>query len=235
MTVLAVPCINRPDLLIRLIESVDEPVTILVIDNSPDGSIGRAATGVYPKAAGAEIRVLWFPHNLGVAASWNLAIKYAPRDPFWLIANGDTELAPGDLRNLMAEAAKGGPRWVGMNGDWRVFAITHECVRDVGLFDENYYPVYCEDVDYEHRCDLAGVEWYTIPGGASHWGSAAISSGYALQNNRTYPANVEYHLQKWGSLPRHGEPNQSPFQDGGQHDEWALDIDRWRDLSWEVP
>jgi len=231
MTILAVPCINRPDLLIRLVESVDEPVTVLVIDNSPDGSIGRAATGVYPKAAGAEVRVLWFPHNLGVAASWNLAIKYAPRDAYWLIANGDTELAPGDLGRLMDEAERGGARWVGMNGDWRVFAITSCAIRLAGWFDENYHPIYCEDADYEHRCTLAGVEWYTIPGGATHAGSAAIASGYGDDNARTYPANVAYHRLKWGGGPR-SERFDAPFDEDGPEDEWTLDIARLRDLGW---
>jgi GT2 family glycosyltransferase len=31
-------------------------------------------------------------------------------------------------------------------------------VRDVGLFDEGYYPAYFEDTDYERRLARAGVE-----------------------------------------------------------------------------
>lgn len=228
---LAVPVINRPDLLERLLDSIDlVPDRVLVIDNSPDGLDfdvpDRLARVLYHEAP---------PANLGVAASWNHAIRTHARLPWWCIANADTELAPGDLARLAAEMDRGGPRWVGMNGDWRVFGLSAEAVEAAGWFDENYFPCYVEDVDYERRCDLAGVQRYFIEGGATHVGSAAYRSDerYARANGRSYPANVAYHVAKWGGGPRGGERFTTPFDSGAPLASWTLDLRRLRDLAWD--
>ena len=225
---IGVPCINRPDMLATFLRSIDETAHVLVIDNSPDGSVSRFIDGW------SGVTVLRFPHNLGVAASWNLVVKWAPLEPYWVIANADAKLAPGDLSDLRAEMELGGPRWVGMNGDWRVFGITADAIRLAGLFDENYHPVYAEDCDYERRCGLSGVEAYTIGTGTTHSGSAAIRSdpAYAERNARTHPSNLAYHAAKWGGGIRGGERFATPFDRGGSARDWTLDIDRLRTNTW---
>lgn len=225
--IVAVPVINRPDLLVRFLDSVDEPCDLIVIDNSPDASVLDAI-------GDRDVQVVCPPSNLGVAASWNLAIRSNPGEPFWIIANADTELAPGDLRNLASEMQKRGPRWVGMNGDWRVFGISAEAVELAGFFDENYHPIYCEDADYEYRCSLAGVPWYSIFGGATHAGSAAIRSDsrYGARNAATHPSNFAYYVAKWGGSLRGGEVFASPFDRGGHVGDWRLDLSRLRANAW---
>ncbi len=201
MTVLAIPFLTGEVDLRACLASVDVSATTVVIDNSE--------AGIDPDIADWVIEL---PHNLGVAASWNLAIKCYPHDPFWLIANHDTVFAPGALDRLIEEMRKPGPRWVGMNGDWRVFGINAECIETVGWFDESFVPVYCEDADYEYRCTLAGVPWYFIEGGTTHAGSASIRDPrYAAGNARTYPANRAYYRAKWGGDLRGGETFTSPF------------------------
>ena len=231
---LSIPVISRPDLLARCIASIDVSVgRLVVIDNSPTGGYASVVEANVPDCVDD-----WFvcepPANLGVAASWNLAIRTAPDVPWWCIANADTEVGPGDLARLAAEMDKGGARWVGMNGDWRVFGITRSVIERVGWFDENYHPIYCEDADYERRCTLADVDWYSIPGGASHAGSATIAEDrYRRENDRTYPANVAYHVAKWGGPPRRGL-FLSPFDAGGSVSEWTLDLRRLRANTWEA-
>lgn len=227
MTVIGVPVINRPDLLARFLDSIDVDWPVVVIDNS-DGDAIAEVCGSRP------VTYLPMSANLGVAASWNLVIRTHPQDLWWCIANADTVLATGDLDRLALEMDKPGPRWVGMNGDWRVFGISAECVDRVGFFDENFHPCYCEDADYEYRCTLAGVPWYTIAGGATHEGSAAIRSDarYADGNARSYPANRAYYEQKWGGPLRGGERFTTPFDTGGSVRDWALDLGRVRDLAW---
>ena len=222
--IVGIPVINRPDLLLRMVDSIDVPAEVVVIDNSPDGAIVDAL-------GDRDVSLVIPPTNLGVAASWNLIIRTHPAEPWWVIANADTELAPGDLERLAAEMAKPGPRWVGMNGDWRVFAINAAAIEAAGFFDENFHPIYCEDADYERRCSLAGVHWYFVPGGATHAGSTAIRSGYAAANARTYPANVAYYAAKWGG-PVRGGTYTSPFNRGGSVRDWALDLWRLRELAW---
>lgn len=223
MTVLVIPFLTGQDALRRCIDSIAPGIDVLVIDNSDGGVVDIDLRGWF----------LSMPHNLGVAASWNLGIKSYPHEPYWLFANHDTVLAPGDLDRLIAEMEKGGPRWVGMNGDWRVMGLTREAVETVGFFDENYHPIYCEDADYERRCTLAGVPWYFIDGGATHVGSATIRDPrYGRANARTYPANVAYHRSKWGGPPR-GERFTTPFDSGASLAAWTLDVRRLRDLAWD--
>lgn len=222
---IGVPCINRADLLACLLSSIDEPWPIVVVDNSTGLDV-VAACEPY------DLSLVMPPANLGVAASWNLIIRTHPNEPWWCIANADAELGPGDLANLAAEMAKPGPRWVGMNGDWRVFGINASAVEQVGFFDESFHPIYCEDADYERRCTLAGVPWYFIEGGVTHVGSAAIAAGYSAENARTYPGNRAYYVAKWGGDLRGGETFQTPFDRGGSIRDWTLDLARLRELSW---
>lgn len=225
--VLGIPVINRPDLLAECIASIDHDVRLVIIDNSREGfaaEIAPAAWTVRP------------PSNLGVAASWNFIIRTAPADPYWLIANADTTFGPGDLARLCAEMERGGPRWVGINGDWRVFGLSAEAVEKVGFFDEGgFVPIYCEDADYEYRCSLAGIPWYFLHGGSTHVGSVSYRSDErnGQHNARTYPANVAYYRQKWGGSPRSGECFTTPFNAGGHLGDWRLRLDRLRDNAWD--
>ena len=226
MTVLGIPVINRPDLLRACLESIDADVTVVVIDNSGTGTLGDVASEVRPDAI-----IVDPPSNLGVAASWNLVIRSYPRERSWLIANADTVFGPGDLARLIEEADTDEPRWVGVNGDWRVFAINAACVERVGLFDEQFIPVYCEDADYEYRCTLEGVRWDFIDGTSTHVGSVCLGD-FRSANDRTYPANVAYYRAKWGGDLRGGETYLTPFDRGGPVSEWSLSLARLRDQSW---
>lgn len=224
---IGVPVINRPDLLRRFLDSIDEPWPVLVIDNSTGDEIADVC-------AIRPVTHVRMPSNLGVAASWNLIIRSYPNEPWWCIANADTQLGTGDLARLTAEMAKPGPRWVGMNGDWRVMGLNRDCLDVVGWFDENYVPCYAEDADYEYRCRLTGVPWYHIAGGAKHEGSAAIRSDprLAAGNAKSYPANLGYYAAKWGGSLRGGETFTTPFNLGGSVRDWTLDPWRLRELAW---
>lgn len=233
--VLVIPVINRPELLARTLASIDVPVDRLVlIDNSTTGGLAADAL-----AAVGDLPVEWAaivepPDNLGVAASWNFGIRTSAGAPWWCIANADTEFARGDLAALADAMDDPGARWVGMCGDWRVFGINAATIETVGWFDENYHPIYCEDVDYERRCTLAGVPWWFVDGASTHEGSVSWRSDdrYRRANARTYPENVAYHRAKWGGGPRGGEVFTTPYDRGGSLAEWTLDLSRLRRLRW---
>lgn len=226
--VLGIPVLRPREVhyLRRLVGAVHEQVRLVVIDNS----------------AGA-IDWDWLPDdvwltqpmgNLGVAASWNLVIRATPDEPYWLIANADTELGPGDLEHVMSECAKGGARWVGIGGDWRLFGITADCIDRVGWFDENFHPIYCEDADYERRCALAGVPWdNSHPAqGKHHGGHSWRGTESTYDNERTYPQQVAYFCAKWG-VPnvRATGGFSTPF--GRDVADWAPpSLSRLRSLGW---
>jgi hypothetical protein len=189
------------------LDSIDIPVRLIVIDNSPTDE----TWDVVPD----DCHVIDMPGNIGYPASVNLVIKSLPDEPYWLFANHDVVFAPGDLSRLVGATESGEWGWVGVN-DWRVFGLTSETVERVGLFDENFHPAYCEDADYERRCTLAGVRWGAIPGDTTHVGSAVIKGypEYERGNRRSYPANVAYFREKWGTDVRMPGGYETPFDSG---------------------
>jgi GT2 family glycosyltransferase len=228
--VLGIPVIGRPDLLRAAIASIDEPVgRLVIIDNTPHG-LGDAAETVCPPSV-ADLCVTRPPSNLGYAGSINHVIKTHPAAPWWCFTAADVVFGPGDLAQLALTMT--GARWVGIGGDWRAFGLTAEAVDRVGLWDENFYPAYCEDADYEYRCTLAGVEWGFIAGTTTHAGSTTIQEArYAERNRATYPANRRYFAAKWGGELRGGEAFTTPFDRGGSVADWTLDLRRVRDQQW---
>lgn len=222
--VLGVPYINRKDLLVGMLESVNQSVEqLIIIDNSPQ----RDLLGFeWPNA-----RVISMGHNLGVAASWNLIIKVTPLAPWWLITNSDIVFGPNDLASLTTHM--GEYELATMRG-MAVFAIRPDAIEKAGWFDEGYLPAYCEDNDYSWRCQLTGVKSIELEYECQHVGSAVIGSEprYRSENNRTYPQNVLYYERKWGGIMGK-EVYRTPFNKGGDPREWTLSPVRLAELTWK--
>lgn len=216
---LIVPILARPELLRAMIESIDYPVEkIVVIDNG----------GVVP----ADIEAIHLPHNIGVAASWNLGIKVTPRAPWWLIVNSDLTFGPGDLERL-ANTVSPRPALYKMLG-LAAFAINQATLEAIGLFDESFHPAYNEDIDYQRRADLAGVPHIEVGFSGTHVGSATIFADliYRRQNAITHPANDRYYERKWGGTKQGGERFATPFNNGFDLTYAPVDYRRIRDQAW---
>jgi hypothetical protein len=140
--VISIPILNRYDLLDASLNAVDFPVgEILIINNGPE---------IYqPKRKDLNVRVLNLPSNLGISASWNLAIKLYPHESFWVFASADTIWRPGGLEKLFNTSGKS--RLVTTHRGFCVFSLGEDLVREVGLFDEYFYPYLFEDSDYAER------------------------------------------------------------------------------------
>jgi GT2 family glycosyltransferase len=223
--VLGIAYISRPDLLRRLLASIDTEVgRIVIIDNSPDVSWASASL---PE----DCYVIRAHHNLGVASSWNLIIKANPLADYWVIANSDVTFGRGDLDRLDAHMQTVGG-WALMP-DPIIFGIDPHVIELAGWFDENIAPAYFEDNDFARRCALAGVQVNHLPFGGLHEGSATINSDvrYRNANNRTFPQNQRYYISKWGGGPGQ-EVYSTPFNQGGDIRATQPSIERLRALTW---
>lgn len=235
--VLMVPFLNRPDLLCRLVDSIDFPVDqFVVVDNSHDTNWKsiRASKGVYPKDRNKIMQP-----NAGVAASWNQVIKQFPAS-WWLLVNNDIEFAPGDLEKMaVASAQHPGVGCLYGNHGASFWAVTAHGINTVGLFDENFYPAYCEDCDWSTRADLLGVERKNVPfiksrhGDDQMTGSCTIYSDPVLRakNGHTHQGNMDYYVAKWGGSPGK-ETYETPFNAGGPVDVWRFDTKRRATQLW---
>jgi GT2 family glycosyltransferase len=214
ISALVVPVLNRPDLLQRMLASIDHPVEHLaIIDNGHVLPPGKQVVENVQRT-----HVITMPWNLGVAGSWNLGIKSLPFAPWWLIVNSDAHFPPGSLARMEQAARPDALVMSAASPRWACFALGEDVVRRVGLFDEALHPAYFEDNDYTRRCEAAGVPIVHTGIPVHHDNSSTLAGGYQRANDRSFPANHAYYADKVA---------RGDLSAG----EWSLD--RRRDLSWD--
>lgn len=146
-------------------------------------------------ARGVPIIVLTPEENLGVAASWNAMLTWAGIVAI-TISNDDVELGEDALEILDSELTR--HDFVHAGG-WCLFAQTRACTDRVGFYDENFYPAYYEDSDYEWRLLLAGIPVHHAQVTLKHEGWATTQVDSSL--NDAPQKSAEYFLRKWGGMP----------------------------------
>jgi GT2 family glycosyltransferase len=174
LSLLGVPVLNRPDLLLNLLNSLDHPVkTLAIVDNSVGSSAERdvaTALGELQQAGHPLIDTIAVARgfgNSGVAASWNQMLRAFPNASVALMVNNDVHFSPrvisAALANIQADKAQFVPLLPSPQ-EFSAFLITPLCWNRIGLFDESFHPAYCEDLDYRDRLRAdASVEWLTLP------------------------------------------------------------------------
>jgi GT2 family glycosyltransferase len=220
---------NRPGRTRRLIESAQRAcrhdLTSIVFSHSRQPAKLQELERL---AQRPDVIYLDYGVNRGLAKSWNEGILLAADKGFevTLVVNEDVLMGAGDV-NRLAEAALERPECLLVMGrayhayearwgpsEYGCFAITPRALSTLGCFDENFFPVYCEDSDYRRRAALAGLENYCCPdtnilhGGGESLGDPAL----AAQNRVTYQRNREYFIRKWGEVDGHCR-FERPFDD----------------------
>lgn len=181
-----------------------------------------------------------YRENRGLSTSWNdgLVISQAQGADAMLILNDDVQISRDDMLK-MAQGGIDHPECGIIEAEgWNermqehqrlgfaCFGINQIALDVVGLFDEQYYVIYGEDVDYSRRCNLLGVTFHNV--GQTkivHKGSETIATVPALraQNQVTFPRNENYHRLKHGG-PYGRETFQYPF--GDPQLSWRIDTDQ---------
>lgn len=193
----------------RLVDSIDHPVDKLcIVQNGSDPDVVAAIDDLrINKRQWINSVYVERPfRNMGVSPAWNTIIKGFPECPYWLISNNDTLFLPGDLAKFNAAwQANQGAVITAPNGAFSCFAIGPEVVAKVGLFDENIWPIYSEDLDYIIRMRRENVSLIPLNSeiGEANNGSWTIrsSQSYRSANDITQARNGEYVSTKWG--PNH--------------------------------
>ena len=146
---------NCPHWIWRLFYSIDYPVdNFVVFNNNGRGQITRELDLLVaaPHKFVKKVHVVHMPANLGCSGAWNLIIKSFLKAPYWVISNHDVMYEPGFLKEMNEKAQDKETGVVhGKNGGWDIFLLKDWMVKRYGLFDENLYPGYCEDLDYGMR------------------------------------------------------------------------------------
>ncbi len=213
LPLLGVPILNRVDLLERLLTSLDAPVhTLAIVDNSVDrpGCISAELDALRERGHPliSQIHIARPFRNLGVAASWNLILSAFPEAPLALLANNDIQFAPGVLAQALACLDPGRPQFLGLLAPPNAFAaflLTSLCWDQLGLFDANFHPAYCEDLDYRDRL-AANPAVQQLDGRFAHAAMAACNPSHsatigsdpelARHNRTSYALNSLWYLSE---------------------------------------
>lgn len=159
--------------------------------------------------------------NHGVAASWNIGARamYEQGADWTVIISAGVRFGePGglDLVEAMAEypdaliveAGRYRSSTDPKDGfGWHLFAVHRRTFDDVGLFDENIWPAYLEDTDFNYRMKAFygdRFDWSRAP----HWPRVPVdgdlaskSHGAALGKVKTGFGQMDYYIRKWGAPP----------------------------------
>lgn len=213
--VIGVPIVNGFKWIQRLVSSIDYPVdNLIIINNNGRGELTEELDNLckinyyYIK----NIKVCHLPANIGVSGAWNLIIKCYMNAPFWMIVNNDVSFTSGFLKSFIenAEDPDTGIVFANSSMSYDLFLLKDWVVQKVGLFDENCYPAYVEDVDYYIRCSNAGIK--TVNAGLSYFHGDEENT-YSTTGSQTWridPSlrekldhsrlqNEYYMYHKWGS------------------------------------
>ena len=205
---------SRFELADRLLASIDYPVeNLVIVDNS-----GKQT---YVPVKPEMVKRMWLiqvPYGLGYGGGLNLIVKTTPFAPYWVLLNDDSVLAPGALQKISEEVDPDTINFLSIMPKWSGFVLGEKVVKDVGLFDERFHPIYFEDNDYERRIINAGFEAKFIHATLAHDNSSTIGGGFHSQNSQTFSKNNLLYLHKEAT---------DDFSEGA----WSLQIRR--DNSWE--
>jgi hypothetical protein len=248
--VMGLPILNKPELMTRMLDSVDEDIERLyIVDN---GGVVRADSVRGYRAN--NVHVCDPGYNVGVGPSWNLIIKANIQAPWWLITSNDMLFEPGCLSRLLddMDAHDGRPHLarivIGHDRKWGhhfgAFALNAECVDTVGWFDENIQPIYYEDTDYIARMMRAeglGFTLSDIDSESTHVGEQSwkTDSHHAVGNKRSWDLNRDYFDEKWNAADGRKETAQfdvpfNVFNDDGLRYWPQPTVERMRQQDWHV-
>lgn len=191
---LIVPVLKRFDLFAELINSIDYPVLPIVIDN--------------------------WRGNRGVSAAWNLGMYKSLQagNQYAIIVNDDVIFDKDVICELVksikeTDAVMVSPyaenseyfndpeNWI----DYCCFIVDiKKLIKNVGWFDENFYPAYFEDNDMRRRIKLSGLKTFSRKDlKITHAVSATqfADPNNPVTSNEAFNKNYEYFIKKWGGEP----------------------------------
>jgi hypothetical protein len=223
--VIGTAIVNTPYWLYRMIMSVDYPTKEFVIfNNNGRGQITKeidALKDISHKYID-KIKVCHLPANIGCSGAWNMIIKCYMMEPYWIISNHDLCFQKGFLHKMVEASADAETGIVNAGyNQWEIFLIKDWVIQEYGLFDENFYPAYAEDLDYLMRLLVKPVKQIHVGTGYLHGeedystsGSQTWRSDLSLKekmDTSRYLNEHEYMTEKWGSEWRSLKPYENPF------------------------
>jgi len=213
----------------RMLASIDYPIDriLIKIGNADPVAINHMATSVKhaqtrnPRFLHNNVRLHIDKQNPGAANGMNLGLRYllnsSSINTWALIVNSDIEFKANTLRYFasnmrrhIAEApASFGIGFMNLHASatWSAFAPTKRLVERIGLFDENFYPAYMEDIDYAYRLLLSGFKVAMFPDALVAHGPIEHGENNYISGTTFTIRSVRHKYAKSSNLQRLGVVN----------------------------
>lgn len=203
--IVGIPTINRADLLNEALEKYFEnfqETEILIVDNGNQQIITRENNFVIYKPE----------RNLGVAGSWNMMMDYADKvnATHVFILNDDVVYGRTEQEVKMLINQNPETQFFNSTDNYCSFILSIDLWKELGGFDETFYPAYFEDNDWSYRVKLIGKERLNTSflDPLIYRNSMTIAKEPSLNN--LFDKNKAYYAEKWGGYP-HEETFKTPF------------------------
>jgi len=235
---LIIPVLNRLEVLKLLYDSIksDYNIKILLLDN---GSNKETVDFINQKSSDRGTFVTFEKFNKGASFARNAGLHFAfdiqKSDGVFFI-DSDIVLGKNSLDKMISFYEQNKKAVVFSNNQknygfsYREFIApdfkpaiqkypftTTECCfvskeiwEPVGYFDEMFYPVYCEDMDFFYRAKLKGGQLLSCPDAYHyHFGDSIHNEDDEFEKYKSsrFPLMQQYYRFKWG-----GEPSKEKFK-----------------------
>jgi len=201
--VVGIPTINRADLLNEALKKYAKcwpTLKVYILDNGNQDI----------KTQNENQIVFQSEENIGVAASWNFLAEKAFADGYLrvLVLNDDIELDRDEKEIHLALNKYSDHEIIIQQGTWCSFMLPKVVYDLIGPFDEDFFPAYFEDNDYEYRVKrnkYTDIKKEPILNPTLYRNSMTIKKDRKL--NANFANNRSRYITKWG-----GEPEKEKFK-----------------------
>lgn len=227
--------------LLKQYKCIDHPVKRYVVIDNSEGKNKDVTDAIdqlqkCPSPFIDELVIIRNRQNVGFSGSINQIIKQNSDKPYWFVMSSDWHPRPGELARLASRLES---PFIGLKCDptqnaYSAIVFTPEIIRMAGLMDENFYPAYYEDNDYNYRLSLASITLELFELKYDHKVSSTLHSKpeYLSKNTETFQRNFDYYVRKWGGPPG-AERYFSPFDIGATIDYYPYDPGRVEKQKWQ--
>jgi hypothetical protein len=184
---------------IACLDSIKDYDHVLLVDNTGTGECEKLITK-YP-----GIRVSVQNENIGVPRAWNIGID---EEHDWTFLVSSSMIFNNGFKPIVAMIEDYDGPVFRTDHAWHCIGISRKAVEAVGRFDENFYPGYLEDCDWDFRYSLAKLKEYgnfKIDATCQVNGGATIDGAYVM----IAPLR-KYFVEKWGG-PELAETDGQPW------------------------
>jgi GT2 family glycosyltransferase len=194
--IVGIPTINRADLLNEALERYFEDfkeIEIFIVDNGNQNIITRE-----------NLFAIYRPEtNLGVAKSWNMIMDYADKVDATHVLMLNDDIVSGRTEHEIKMLINQNPDIPFFNSlqNWCCFILEVDAWRELGGFDEEFFPAYFEDNSFCYKMRLAGMERLNTSflNPIVYRNSMTIAKDPTLNNK--FMNNKQIYIDMWGGLP----------------------------------